>query len=117
MSIKKQQHLKALQRRLIKAETDLQEAERERIQSSRNYDHHLKSANALKHQIKALSLVEIVVTDHALVRFMERAMDFDMEKIKERISQNLGETVIDGKYPVEENLRAVVKNNTVVTVI
>lgn len=63
----------------------------------------------------------IKVTDHAIVRYLERAGGLDIDRIKKRIlskeTENLVKTLGNGKYPLNKNkLVAVVENNIVVTV-
>ena len=61
------------------------------------------------------------ITDHALIRYMERAKAFDTQKTKKEIIQELQETmgktegkIIDGKYFCK-NFRCIVKNNEIIT--
>jgi len=61
------------------------------------------------------------ITDHALIRYMERAKSFDTQKTKKEIIQELQETtgkttgkIIDGKYFCK-NFRCIVKNNEIIT--
>ncbi len=53
-------------------------------------------------ELESLQQKEIVITDHALVRYLERAMDIDM----------LG----NGKYPIKPGIRAVVKDRAVISI-
>ncbi len=60
------------------------------------------------------------VSDHALVRFLERGLGIDIEEIK---SQMLGKSARamtrlgDGRYPISKGCKAIVTNRIVVTVI
>lgn len=62
----------------------------------------------------------ITVSDHAIVRYLERALGMDMEEIRRAIvSDGVAAAVRrlgDGKYPVGRGVRIVVRNSTVVTV-
>lgn len=66
---------------------------------------------------------ETVVTDHALVRFMERVMGLDVHEIidKHILNDNVRSTINaigqNGKFPIDENSIAIVQNNTIVTII
>lgn len=61
--------------------------------------------------------VRLQVTEHAMVRYLERAEGFNIEKLKAGIVNLLGESLPDGKYPLDGyNLRAVVKDNKVITI-
>lgn len=63
---------------------------------------------------------EPMVTEHALLRYCERVLKIDMDAIKATIlsettlkqSQTLG----NGKYPVVDGHRAVIKDSCVVTI-
>lgn len=63
----------------------------------------------------------VVVSDHAVIRYLERVEGMEIHKIRTSI---LSERVInqikelgDGKYPIGDGkFRAIVKNNTVITI-
>jgi hypothetical protein len=62
----------------------------------------------------------ISVSDHAIVRYMERVAGMDVEKMKEQIAKSVSPSVKalgDGRYPCCEGIRAVVDNNVVVTMV
>lgn len=67
----------------------------------------------------------IAVTDHAVLRFMERAHNLDIEAIRTRIAQRVERAVdlaasLDGEGTVtvvHERCRYVVKAGTVVTIL
>ena len=64
---------------------------------------------------------EITVCEHAVIRYLERAMFVDIEEIKAKILTKDLECQIlalgNGKYPIGNGLKAVVKNNTIITVV
>jgi len=64
-----------------------------------------------------------VVSDHAMLRYLERAYNINLEELRDRI---LTKEVIkkmhfigfgQGKVPLAENLTAVVENKTIITVL
>ncbi len=63
---------------------------------------------------------EIGVTDHAVLRFLERAMGFDIGAIKERILDDTTKKAIkslgNGTYPITDGYTAVVRNNSIITI-
>jgi len=63
---------------------------------------------------------EPVVSEHALLRYLERKYNLDLEDIKREILTNDNVIMIknmgNGKYPISDGLKAVVKNNTVITI-
>lgn len=65
--------------------------------------------------------IEPMVSDRAVVRYLERVVGVDVEALRREIL-HLNERVAvgelgDGKYPLGNGFRAVVKNNVVVTVL
>lgn len=63
----------------------------------------------------------VQVSDHALIRYMERVYDLDFEKVREEMLpievQIAALTCGDGRYPIGDNFIAVIKANTVVTIL
>jgi hypothetical protein len=61
----------------------------------------------------------IIVSDHAIVRYFERVMEMDVEQIKINILHNISamEKLKVGKFPCDGGGRAVLLNNTIVTVV
>jgi len=72
-------------------------------------------------KIKDLQPVELRVSDHAILRYLERVMGVDKELIVEAITDDIQDQVDSfggsGTYPLREIGRAVVKNHSVVTII
>lgn len=62
-----------------------------------------------------------MVTEHAMLRYLERAKGVDRDEVSaEILSPKTIEqirTLGSGKYPIGDGLRAVVKGNTVVSII
>ncbi len=63
----------------------------------------------------------IEVSDHALVRYLERACDLDLDRVRNDIVpldvQVAALVCGDGRYPIGNQFIAVIKNFTVVTVL
>lgn len=61
------------------------------------------------------------VTDHAILRYCERLLGFDLELVKSQILKSIPENhidkLIDGKYPLIEGGKAVIKNHRIVTIV
>ncbi len=58
----------------------------------------------------------LTISDHALVRFLRRAMKIETEKIRGDLLKTLAHINIgDGKYKLTEDLYAVVRDGVVVT--
>ena len=65
----------------------------------------------------------IVITDHAAIRYLERVHNLDIKKIiKEEIEEieSLSKMINilgTGTFPIKENFRAVIKKNIVKTIV
>lgn len=75
----------------------------------------------LKDKLRCLKKAErIKITDHALLRYIERMLGIDVDKIRNEIINDKTRYQVyilgDGKYPVDNNHFAVIKNNTLITV-
>lgn len=121
MSLKKNKELKALQNRQVKLEVDVVEAKQDLVEKQEAYRKVLLRLKDIKKRVEDMQDVDVVISDHAIVRYMERAMGLDVEQIASQIfnKDTLAsiESLGDGKYPICEGLQAVVKNNTVVTIM
>jgi len=128
MKIKENQTLKQLSSQLSKLEGDLEAMQIDIKNKQKEYSAKIKMANELKEKInKLVTLNEITISEHALLRYFERVLKFDMDEIKQNI---LTEEVLklveelggSGTYPAGkqdvdgDNYRVTLKNNVVVTV-
>ncbi|WP_456403519.1 hypothetical protein [Hydrogenimonas sp.] len=63
----------------------------------------------------------IVVTDHAVIRYLERVVGVDIGAVKRKISGGAvvkcAAAIGDGRYPIEPGVKAVVRGGKVVTII
>ena len=61
------------------------------------------------------------VSDHAVIRYLERVMGVDVAKIRGKIAggavAKCAGVIGDGRYPVEPGVKAVVRGGKVVTII
>mgnify|MGYP000288406981 CR=1 FL=1 len=60
------------------------------------------------------------VTDHAVIRYLERIEGMNIEKIRSDIRSKIKDMVKvcgDGRYPLGDRFQAVVENRMVITVI
>lgn len=68
-------------------------------------------------------MAKIKVSDHAIIRYFERVLGLDLTDIKNELSSDrinaMYSKLGDGKYPVSQGtgVRAIVVNNTVVSVV
>lgn len=110
--------IKQLEVRLTraKAKRDGAKAEFETAQDA--YKCALLAVESLESQLKRAT-TDLVITEHALLRFIERSMDLTLGTIEEKIMDQVAEKAKilgDGRYPLGDNLCAVVRDNRVVTI-
>lgn len=121
MTLKSSHELKQLKSRLTKLEVELKEAKEVLADNTRFYQDLRQTKETLQERIKELESgsKNLVVSEHALLRYFERVLGFDLEVIKNDI---LTDTVKarwsslgNGKYPIQDG-RAVIKDSVVVTI-
>lgn len=114
--------LKALQVQLTKAQAE-EKAEKENLTAAEGKYKAAKARTAaLKARIEsAKQSEEPMVTEHALLRYIERVYGVDLEEIKNQIltptTIKAIKTLGSGKYPLQAGGKAVVKGLNVISVI
>lgn len=121
MRAKDSQELKQLQTRKIKLEVEIEQLNTDQKQAQKDFAEAKKKLDSVDCQIKALKVKNIVISEHAILRFLERKFNLDLEDIEAQIMSKDIEAQIkamgNGKYPVGGGLRIVVKDGTIVSVI
>ena len=56
-------------------------------------------------------------SDHAVVRLLERKYKLPIKEEVDKVLSILGKKLPDGKYPIGDGCRAVIRKNTIVTII
>lgn len=71
--------------------------------------------------IRAAQPGEVIVTDHAVLRYLERYCDFDIEAVKQRIlADGRGELIKkmrSGRFPLDAGAKIVAKDGVVITIV
>lgn len=113
--------LKFLQVRLRHARLDMANRLSEMKDAQTRYSEAQKAVGLLEKQIESLTQREVVVSEHALLRYCERVYGCDLESIKAEILTpqvvNCINTLGNGKFPTGNGLKAVVKDRVVVSVM
>jgi archaellum component FlaC len=115
------QLLKQYNTQLNKLESTIKGLEKERNDINTSINIYRKQIDSLKKDINNLSVKDIVITEHALLRYFERVKGYNLEDIKADIIDSKTKTLIEflngtkGKVPWNEN-SLVVKDNTIVTI-
>ena len=123
MSLVQTAELKNLQTRLQRAEADLRQASDEARVAQERESALRRQRDEIMRQIKAIEdaavTVEPVITEHALLRYIERVMGVDLAAIKEEMlggrMREMITTLKTGSFPGGD-YKLVVKNGVVITV-
>ena len=114
--------LKHLQTRRSSLQLEIDQAMLNKQDVTKRLDVMLQQRNSIDEEIKQLSMKaeQVIVSEHAILRYLERAMNLDLDAIKKEI---LSESLVascaafrSGKFPIGRGIKAVVKNNVIVTV-
>lgn len=84
----------------------------------KDFNHDKKVARTIARKEKSGG--RLVVTEHAIMRFAKRVHGFDARTVEKKIRGTLDKAVQalgNGKYPLFNNMSAVVKDGAVVTII
>ena len=109
--------LKQLQIRKTKLERQLSTARAEKQDACNLFEKIKNQINNIEQEIKGLKLKDLIVSEHALIRYLERVNGIDMEEIREKILSPLVRAAMsqgDGK--VKGNYTVVFQNRVVVTI-
>lgn len=114
------QELRHLKTTKAKALAEIDRAKAEVAYAQRNLQNAQERLGEIEKQLK-IATADVRVSDHAMLRYAERAMGLDTEAIKRKI---LAGDVADkvrllgnGKFPIGDGMRAIIQDNVVVTVV
>ncbi len=112
--------LKELKTRISKLQTRLVAQKKERVDICREVSMTEEKIADLQQEIEKLTDKAPVISEHAILRYLERKADIDMQDISGKI---LTPKVIEyitqfksGKFPIGDGLRAVVRDSVIVTI-
>ncbi len=114
------QKLKNLQVRKTQLETELKDLQ----QTVKNINKKICETNNslinITKEIKNITSQSPTISEHALLRYVERVLGIDLEKIKREILSEKNIAFIEHlkscKFPISTTHKAVVKNKVVVTI-
>jgi len=120
MSVATSTELKGLTTQLEKAKAELSLANNERVAAQDKYNSLNRRVNEISQRMKELTRKpeKIIISEHALLRYVERVMGVDLEKIKETILSNrpLQQTTVKNFQTLLDGHNYVVKDNVLVTI-
>ena len=121
LAIKQKEELKKLQSLLIKQKSEIDRIKRERQLINERLSVAERNLRNTEEELKKLKTGnKIIVSEHAVLRYLERTMELDLKAVENEI---LSEEVVsqyktlgNGKYPVSNGCKAVIKDNVVLTI-
>jgi chromosome segregation ATPase len=114
--------LKQKQTYLNKLNGEIEAKKTEKSSLDKELNALISKQKALNEEIKKLSENngELIVTEHAIIRYIERVIGIDLNEIKKVICNekliNQVSALGNGSYPIDNGVKAVVKNNVIVTI-
>jgi hypothetical protein len=123
VSVKDTTELKALRSRRDEAIALANQAKQRMTDAQRDYQEKKSKADGLGDRIRELEAVDsgIVVSEHAYLRWFERALGFDLAEVKKQMLSERVETMIQAMrtchVKMGNGLTLVVKDKTIVSVV
>lgn len=122
--LRNKETLKQLQTRRTKLLAEQERLDRERKDTSKRYS---ETENTIKHLDEQIAMLKnttpgIVITEHAMLRYLERVKGIDLDEIKiEILTEGLVDkinTLINATIPLEhvKGFRAVVRDRVIVSI-
>lgn len=123
--------LKKLQTRLSQLEGELKDAQASQKTANQQVNDLQKKIKQARDSMEKLKDVETIVSEHAILRFFERVLGYDLDEIRGMILSGKTPELIDefrsGKFPQQletpptngsfnKSFRLVVKNKVVTTI-
>lgn len=123
MSLKKSQELKQLKSRSTKLTVECGELDKQVKKLQRKFNSTSNELSQLDKKIKNLessSCGDLIVTEHAVIRYIERVMGIDLVQVTSQILtkdvEQMAKSLGSGKFPTGNGFRAIVKGNSIVSV-
>lgn len=115
------QELKGLETRLEKATAGLKLARQDLRMAEAKVVKSDQLVTNLRRQVERLKASELVVTEHAMLRYLQRVEGLDLEALREKILtpsvEKMVRTLGSGKFPLTPGIKVVAKGNAIVSVI
>lgn len=113
--------LKQLQTRKAKIVAEIASLDVARRDAQKSHQDALNKLRLIEQEINSFAISkDPVVSEHALLRYIEREMGFDLDVIKDAILTNERKVMIkamgNGKYPIGK-CKAVVKDMVIISIV
>lgn len=121
LALKQKEELKKLQSLLIKQKSEIDLIKRERQLINERLSVAERNLRNTEEELKKLKTGnKIIVSEHAVLRYLERTMELDLKAVENEIlteeTVKQYRTLGNGKYPVSNGCKAVIKDNVVLTI-
>jgi hypothetical protein len=121
LALKQKEELKKLQSLLIKQKSEIDLIRRERQLINERLSLAERNLRNTEEELKKLKTGnKIIVSEHAVLRYLERTMELDLKAVENEIlteeTVKQYRTLGNGKYPVSNGCKAVIKDNVVLTI-
>lgn len=117
----KPHELKSFQRRLNDVKEKLRIAQIEEKQKKKEIAELNREQNELQKKLRAAKEKEVTVSEHAMLRYFERVLGYDLDEIRAKIVPDETKAFVDqfrsGEFPVNGEFRIKVKDKTVITIL
>ncbi len=123
MGVKQRTEQKRLQVLLEKLEGELEVLKKQKVSIGQEITAKNNQVIKVRNEIKKLNKKskDIIVSEHAILRYLERVKKIDLDLLcGEILTKEVIENYLqlgDGKYPINDEYKVVIKDNVVLTVI
>ena len=121
LALKQKEELKKLQSLLVKQKSEIELIRRERQLIDERLSIAERNLRKTEDELKKMKTGnKIIVSEHAVLRYLQRIMELDLKAVENEIltDETLKQyrTLGNGKYPISNGCKAVIKDNVVITV-
>lgn len=121
MTIKGKEELKKLNTLQVKLQSEIEAIKIEREILNNKLQSAERNLGKIREEIKKLKEGnKIIVSEHAMLRYIERVLGIDLKEIERRILtdevKEQYKIVGNGRFPINDEFRALIRDNVVVTI-
>lgn len=110
-----------IKRKLKEVNEDIYDLKTQKACINEQLSAKIERKHELEKKLKDIDEAAIEVTDHAIIRYLERVLNFNVDNIRNSILNDKMlhqiERIESGKFPHEEGYKVLVKNKKVITII
>ena len=121
MAIKGKEELKKLNTLQVKLQSEIEAIKIEREILNNKLQSAERNLGKIQEEIKKLKEGnKIIVSEHAMLRYIERVLGINLKEIEKRILtdevKEQYKIVGNGRFPINDEFRALIRDNVVVTI-